>query len=111
MSLLNSLLKDERAAEVEAVRAEARRDNESDADKNREPIVSKIVGDFAGWSASTTFQLANGQTWRVVNTPDYYVPKSKTLANPAVSITPGLLGGWFLQVEGHSVRAKVKQAK
>ena len=115
LALLNKLLKEDQQAQVQAVRSEVEQASKSgggvfDRDK-REPIVSRIVGEFSGWSASTSFRLENGQTWRVTNTPDYYVPKSKAKAGLAVSISPAMLGGWLLRVEGHSVPAKVKQVR
>jgi hypothetical protein len=113
--LLNTLLKEDQQAQVQAVRSEVEKESKSgggffDRDE-REPIVSRIVGDFSGWSASTSFRLENGQTWRVTNTPDYYVPKSKAKAGLAASISPTALGGWILRVEGHSVPAKVTQVQ
>ncbi|MBC7990156.1 MAG: hypothetical protein H7Y19_11315 [Luteimonas sp.] len=115
LALLNKLLKEDQQVQVQAVRSEVEQASKSgggvfDRDE-REPIVSRIVGEFSGWSASTSFRLENGQTWRVTNTPDYYVPKSKAKAGLAVSISPVMLGGWLLRVEGHSVPAKVTQVQ
>ena len=45
----------------------------------------------------------------MIDTQEYYVPKSKAVAAPAVVLVPGLLGGWYLQVEGHGPRAKVQR--
>jgi hypothetical protein len=111
LALLNTLLKEDQQAQVQAVRSEVEQESTSrggffDREK-REPIISKIAGPFSGWSGRTSFKLENGQTWRVINTPDYYVPKSKVKSGLAVAITPALLGGWNMQIEGHSLRAKV----
>jgi hypothetical protein len=110
---LNALLRDDRAAQVAAVRKEVEREADRGGllRRDREPAVTKITGEFRGWSNGTRFQLENGQVWRVIDTPEYYVPKSKYLVAPAVALTPGLLGGWYLQVEGQSPRAKVQQVK
>lgn len=114
LRLLNSLLGEEHAAQA-AQLAPDRVDGSDRARRGgflrgeREAIVSRIVGDFQGWSGGTRFVLANGQTWRVIDTPEFYVPKSKAVSGPAVAITPGVIGGWYLQVEGQSVRAKVQQ--
>ena len=115
LAALNILLKEDQQVQVQAVRSEVEQASKAgggvfDRDE-REPIVSRIVGEFSGWSASTSFRLENGQTWRVINTPDYYVPKSKAKAGLAVSISPAMLGGWLLRVEGHSVPAKVTQIR
>jgi hypothetical protein len=111
---LNALLREEQTAQVAAVREETETEVRKSRgsgffDREREPVVSRIDGEFGGWSAGTRFQLANGQTWRVIDTPDYYVPKSKAMTAPAVVLAPGLLGGWYMQVEGHGPRAKVQQ--
>jgi hypothetical protein len=111
---LNALLRDEQTAQVSAVREETERKVQKSGssgffDREREPVVSRIDGEFGGWSAGTRFRLANGQTWRVLDTPDYYVPKSKATTAPAVVLAPGLLGGWYMQFEGHGPRAKVQQ--
>lgn len=53
-----------------------------------EPVVTRITGEFRGWSNGTRFPLGNGQTWRVIVTPEYHLPKSKFLASPAVALTP-----------------------
>lgn len=111
---LNALLRDEQATQVATVREEAEQEAKTSAgsgffDRDREPVLSKIDGEFAGWSAGTRFRLANGQTWRVIDTAEYYVPKSKATTAPAVVLAPGLLGGWYLQVEGHGPRAKVQR--
>lgn len=110
LRLLNSLLGEEQATQIASARADASEQaRRSAARGDREPIVSRIVGDFRGWSDGTRFLLGNGQTWRVIATPDFYVPKSKAVSGPAVAITPGLVGGWYMQVEGQPVRAKVQQ--
>lgn len=111
---LNALLRDEQTAQAAAVREEAEQKAAKSArsgffDRDREPVVSKIDGEFAGWSAGTRLRLANGETWRVIDTAEYYVPKSKATTAPAVVLAPGLLGGWYLQVEGHGPRAKVQR--
>ena len=113
LALLNRLLGEEHASQTEAIReeVESRSRQERLADRGREPIVSKIVGEFRGWSSSTQFQLDNGQRWRVIGTPEYYVRKVDASVAPAVVIMPGLVGGWYMQVEGHSPKAKVQQVR
>ncbi len=118
LARLNMLLRDDQTAQVAAVREEARREiaaapaenagGRGMFDRRAEPVVSRIVGEFRGWDSGTVFALANGQRWRVVQTPEFYLPKSKTVDGPAVAVTPGLVSGWYLQVEGQSPRAKVQ---
>ncbi len=111
LSVLNTLLSEEQSVQAQALRKEVEQEKSRSGllRRDREPIVSKLVGEFRGWSNGTRFQLGNGQTWRVIDTPEYYVPKSKFTAAPAVAVSPGLLGAWYIQVEGHSPRAKVQE--
>lgn len=113
LALLNKLLGDEHAAQTEALREEiaAKAEKTRSGGGEREPVLSKIVGEFRGWSPGTQFELGNGQVWRVVDTPEYYVRKANATVAPAVIVSPGLVGGWYLQVEGHSPRAKVRRVK
>lgn len=115
LAALNAFLRSEQSQQVEVVREQIKGERKGftstlfGGGKDEEPIVSKIVGEFGGWDSGKVFTLANGQRWRVIDTPMYYVPKRSYSTDPAVSITPSLMGSWRLQVEGHSVRAKVKR--
>ncbi len=119
LAALNAWLQQEQDQQVEVAREQVREEIKEErkgfgsffgsSGKDEEPIVSKIVGTFEGWEGATVFKLANGQRWRVIDTPPYYVPKRRAAVDPAVSVSPSLMGSWRLQVEGHSVRAKVKR--
>lgn len=113
LALLNTLLGDEHVAQTEAIRdeVEAKAQKARGGGNERDPIVSKIVGEFRGWSPGTQFQLDNGQRWRVTGTNDYYVRKADAVTAPAVVVMPGLVGGWYMQVEGFPVKAKVQQVR
>lgn len=107
---LNAILAGEQAAvarqvEDDTVREQQRRGGLFDRD-SREPIRSAIVGSFRGWSSGDVLRLENGQRWRVIDTPPMAIRGS--LENPKVTIAPGFMGAWYLQVEGHSPKAKVK---
>lgn len=52
-------------------------------------IVSRITGDFDGWSGKTTFRLENGQTWRQRQSGRYSYSGPP---NPEVRITKNLFG-------------------
>jgi hypothetical protein len=70
-------------------------------------VLSTVNGEFRGWSGrGTRITLANGQVWEVT---DSSTRLSVQLNNPAVTVTPGALGAWFLQVEGYNTRARVKR--
>jgi hypothetical protein len=71
-------------------------------------IRSTVVGRFEGWAPGTIFTLANGQVWKVTDDADAVLP---IMQNPNVEITRGLIGAYFLQVEGHSNSARVVRVK
>jgi hypothetical protein len=106
---LNALLRAEQAAVVSRERLKDKPERGGLLGRDQDPIVSRIAGEFRGWRNGTRFELENGQTWRVIDTPEFYVPTSKFVASPAVTLTPGMFGGWYMQVQGQSVRAKVQQ--
>ncbi len=68
-------------------------------------VESRIAGEFRGWEGRTLFTLENGQRWQATGT-DIYV--SPPIASPAVKITPGMLGTFWLTVEGVKRRVKVE---
>jgi hypothetical protein len=113
LAKLDAILRGEIATEVAAAKqtatAEAERRAEARPRNERDIVVSRIAGTFAGWSPGTRFTLANGQTWRVVES-NYYVAKSKASEGPAVVVQPGMFSGYYLQVEGHVPKAKVQRA-
>ncbi|MCA0394194.1 MAG: hypothetical protein LCH70_08795 [Proteobacteria bacterium] len=115
LELLNRLLSEEHVAQTAAIRqeveAKAEQERSSTPRIDREPIVSKLVGEFRGWTVGTQFQLENGQRWRVTGTTDYYVRKVNASMAPAAVVMPGMVGGWYLKVEGHSPTVKVQQIR
>jgi hypothetical protein len=71
-------------------------------------IRSTIVGRFDGWAPGSVITLANGQVWKVTDDSDAVLP---VMQNPAIEITRGLIGAYFLQVEGHRNSARVARVK
>jgi hypothetical protein len=71
-------------------------------------IRSSVVGRFDGWGPGTIFRLANGQVWKVTDDTDAVLP---IVQNPNVEITRGLIGAYFLQVQGHANSARVARVK
>lgn len=67
-------------------------------------VKSRIVGEFNGWEARTVFGLENGQRWQVASGSTYAGPP---VAGPAVEITPGALGTFWMKIEGVRIRVKV----
>lgn len=116
LAALNAWLQQEREQQSVAVRERIEEERKGfgglfSIGKDVEPIVSKLVGEFRGWDPNTVFTLQNGQRWQVFDTPAYYVPKRSAMQEPAVSISPSPMGAWRIQVENHSVRAKVRRLK
>ncbi|WP_221032238.1 hypothetical protein [Actomonas aquatica] len=60
-------------------------------------VSSRLTEEFRGWNAGTLFRLENGQVWRVVE-GKYWSPRED--AGKAVTIKPGMLGSFFLEIEG-----------
>ena len=74
----------------------------------REVVTSNIIGEFKGFGGGTTLKLENGQTWQVESGE---LTGIKAMSNPKVTIRPGLIGGWRLQVDGYNSVAKVKRVQ
>ncbi len=79
-----------------------------DDSEAREVVTSNIIGEFKGFGGGTTLKLENGQTWQVESGD---LSGIKAMSNPKVTIRPGLIGGWRLQVEGYNSVAKVKRVE
>jgi hypothetical protein len=77
-------------------------------DVEPESIRSTVVGRFDGWAPGAIITLTNGQVWKVTDDTDAVLP---IMQNPPVQITRGLLGAYFLQVEGHANSARVARVK
>jgi len=74
----------------------------------REAFQTRIVGEFEGWTGNTRFELENGMVWRQDERTRY---RFQPIENPVVTIKPGLLGSWYLQVEGHKRTVRVERIK
>lgn len=99
--------RNERANRPSSGETEDQRGLGSGGSDNR-PIESRIVGRFDGWSGNTEFRLENGMVWRQAGTGSYSV---SSIENPRVTIKPGALGSWSLQVEGFNRQIKVRRVK
>jgi hypothetical protein len=108
LALLNELLKQDQKSVVQAYKkdAETRGSGGWFGGNDTEPVTSTIAGEFRGWSNGTLLRLANGQRWQVTEGSFYL---GKPLTDPKITIIPGKISGWYLQVEGQNPRAKVKR--
>jgi hypothetical protein len=68
-------------------------------------VESHLAGEFRGWDAHTVFNLENGQRWQATGGDSYVGP---AIAAPAVKIVPGVLGSFWMTIEGVRQRVKVK---
>jgi len=98
LATLNRLLRDDQAAVVRRATA---------PDREQEPVRSSIAGEFRGWSRGTVFTLANCDSGQVTE-GSYSV---RPVSNPSVTIRPGVISGWYMEVDGHPVKAKVRRLK
>lgn len=75
--------------------------------RERNEVVSRIVGPFKGWFGKTEFQLENGQVWQQVE--DDRFPFNAD--SPGVTISPGAFGSWRLKVDGSNRTTLVKRIR
>ncbi len=75
---------------------------------SNEPIIANLDGEFSGFGKGRQYTLDNGQVWE--QTDEARVSGVRKQA-PQVRITPGLMGVWYLQVDGLNTRAKVRRTK
>lgn len=73
-----------------------------------EALEVRLKGDFRGWRKGTVFDLENGQRWQHIEGEDYVTPP---MPAPVVRIKPGMLGTFWMEIEGVRPRVKVKPLK
>jgi len=66
-------------------------------------VESRIAGEFRGWELRTVFTLENGQRWQVTGGESYV---TSPVPGPAVKIAPGIMGAFWMTIDG--VRSRVK---
>jgi hypothetical protein len=74
--------------------------------EKEQPLESRLVGDFRGWSGKTVFTLENGTRWAQQNPGESY-PYAPTLHGPKVKITPASIHGFWLAIEGVNLNVRV----
>jgi hypothetical protein len=68
-------------------------------------VESRISGLFEGWEPGAKILLANGQVWQVVDDSR----RPLYLNNPKVTIRRGVLGVFYLEIEGTNHTARVRR--
>lgn len=71
-----------------------------------ERLESRIAGSIEGWEPNTRFTLENGQVWQVVDGSRAYYG---TISQPKVVVSRGLLGSFYLQIEGVNQLPRVRR--
>lgn len=72
----------------------------------REAFQTNIEGEFNGFGHGRLYTLSNGQVWEQTDTARL---DGVRRTDPAVTVSPGALGSWYLRVDGFSTRAKVRR--
>lgn len=72
-------------------------------DARLKSIDTRIDGQFDGWEGNQQIHLANGQVWKVVDGSDDQL----NATNPKVTVERGLLGSFFLDIDGAHRKPKV----
>lgn len=80
----------------------------SEKPEGAEAIVSRLAGDYEGWNGRTVFKLENGQVWQQAGAGERIDDKRRA---PAVKIYPGMMGAYWLEIEGVRERVKVRPVK
>ncbi|PJL19960.1 hypothetical protein B9Y66_00940 [Stenotrophomonas maltophilia] len=102
---------------VAAVREKAREEGRQEVIvKNRgffdfgsnEPISGVLQGEFRGFGKGRIYVLDNGQQWEQTDTTSVSGVRKQS---PKVSISPGVMGVWYLKVEGVNTQPKVRRTK
>ncbi|MEI2262899.1 hypothetical protein OHC51_18275 [Stenotrophomonas indicatrix] len=102
---------------VAAVREEAREEGRQEVIvKNRgffdfgssEPISGVLQGEFRGFGKGRIYVLDNGQQWEQTDATSISGVRKQS---PKVSISPGVMGVWYLKVEGVNTQPKVRRTK
>jgi hypothetical protein len=70
-------------------------------------LVSSIPGRFEGWLANGRIRLANGQVWQVSDGSQ----AAYDLSDPAVRITRGVAGTFFMEISGVAQTPRVRRVQ
>ena len=71
-------------------------------------LESRLAGVVEGWGPNTRFTLENGQVWQVSDGSRAYYG---TLDKPKVSITRGMLGSFYMSIEGVAQTPRVRRVQ
>ncbi|MCD9027456.1 hypothetical protein LDO26_04405 [Luteimonas sp. BDR2-5] len=101
-------------ARLAQAREEGRREAAGDqqglapATASREPVESTLPGPFNGFAQGRQYTLANGQVWRQTDGATLAGARGNDIG---VRIRPGMMGVWWLKVDGYNTQAKVERVR
>ncbi len=73
-----------------------------------EALESRLAGVISSFTGRRKFTLENGQVWQMTQDDSYAGP---SYTNPLVTVKPGALGVFWLEIPEARVRVKVKPLK
>lgn len=75
---------------------------------SKEPITATLQGEFRGFGKGRLYVLDNAQQWEQV---DETTAAGVRRQAPRVTIKPGVMGAWYLKVDGINTQPKVRRVK
>lgn len=75
---------------------------------SNEPVTGVLQGEFRGFGKGRIYALDNGQVWEQTDATSL---SGVRRTSPKVSISPGMMGVWYMKVEGVNTQAKVRRTK
>lgn len=70
-------------------------------------VKARIPGEFRGWQPQTVLELDNGQAWRIADGSSM----TYRLVNPSVTVRRGVLGAYYLEIDGLNTSPRVKRVR
>jgi hypothetical protein len=77
------------------------------APKGLDKIDTRVMGKFEGWWPNAKIALVNGQVWQVADGSS----RVYELDSPKVTITRGLFGAFYLNVDGENWTVRVRRVQ
>lgn len=71
-----------------------------------EPLRTRLIGRFTGWTGHTVFKLEDGTRWTQQNAKDRY-EYYPALESPKVTIVPAAIAGFWLRIEGVNMSVRI----
>lgn len=75
---------------------------------SNEPIIATVQGEIRNFGKGQVYTLDNGQQWEQTDTTTS--PGLRT-QSPKVSIRPGMMGAWYMKLDGVNAQPKVRRTK